>query len=602
MQVMFFSKSENVADHDFQRILDAIACRIESNVWLADITKDDLAMIHSQLEKTASKNTAVSCHWIRSRHTSELLWTVGRQDKFDADGHVPVNTTRRKILSHYQETGWTFMYMVQGLAAVAALLHDLGKASDYFQKKLKNRELKPDPFRHELISALLVRGMYLYYAEKGTDLFSALAAGEHPSIKDILPYCRNIAEEAKAQYRPFKGEASVSLFCVLWLILSHHRLPLPLNENGDDAGDVTFADGAHSLRELFSYITAGKTYRRSIEKDSEQSTENFKAELEQCFTFSEDLAVFSDKWRHELKKWCLRLKDISAQLEECSQSGALRSVLKYARLSLMLGDHFYSSQQADTTWQSDCRLYANTDAALGVLSQRLDEHLSGVKAAALKVAHYLPCLESELQTTDTVRELKRKAEGRFVWQDKAADAIKSFRKSHPEDSGAFILNMAGTDCGKTTANAKIMSALCKEQHKLRFTLALGLRSLTLQTGDEYRNRLKLDTDDLAVVIGSGAVQYMYEQDKKEEEKQESFNSDKVLGSESAEQLFDADTYYEGALPQEGFATLFRNKKAAQMLYAPVVCCTIDHIMGATECSRGGQYMVPFLRLMSSDLV
>lgn len=39
-----------------------------------------------------------------------------------------------------------------------------------------------------------------------------------------------------------------------------------------------------------------------------------------------------------------------------------------------------------------------------------------------------------------------------------------------------------------------------------------------------------------------------------------------------------------------------------MLYAPVLACTIDHIMGATETKRGGRYILPCLRLMSSDLV
>lgn len=40
---------------------------------------------------TASKNTAVSCHRIKSRHRSELLWIVGSKSKFDAQGNTPVN-------------------------------------------------------------------------------------------------------------------------------------------------------------------------------------------------------------------------------------------------------------------------------------------------------------------------------------------------------------------------------------------------------------------------------------------------------------------------------------------------------------------------------
>jgi CRISPR/Cas system-associated endonuclease/helicase Cas3 len=53
---------------------------------------------------------------------------------------------------------------------------------------------------------------------------------------------------------------------------------------------------------------------------------------------------------------------------------------------------------------------------------------------------------------------------------------------------------------------------------------------------------------------------------------------------------------------QGLDTVLKSKKSKQLLYAPVLSCTIDHIMGVTETKRGGRYILPFLRLMSSDLV
>lgn len=38
------------------------------------------------------------------------------------------------------------------------------------------------------------------------------------------------------------------------------------------------------------------------------------------------------------------------------------------------------------------------------------------------------------------------------------------------------------------------------------------------------------------------------------------------------------------------------------MYKPVLTCTIDHLMAATETKRGGKYILPSLRLSSSDLV
>ena len=38
------------------------------------------------------------------------------------------------------------------------------------------------------------------------------------------------------------------------------------------------------------------------------------------------------------------------------------------------------------------------------------------------------------------------------------------------------------------------------------------------------------------------------------------------------------------------------------MYAPVLTCTIDHLMGAVETKKGGKFILPSLRLLNSDLV
>ncbi len=599
MMVIFISMSEKKAIKTTRRVLDAFANRIGENTWQTVITQEGIDMVKHLLRKTASKSTSVSCHWIRSRQISELLWIVGNKNKFDENGNVPINSTGRKILKNYAETGWSFMPIIQSITAVAALLHDIGKASRYFQTKLRNDSCSADPFRHELISAMLVQGMYRFCTNQNKDIWEELASGKIPQPKDLLKYCRDQTNEIKPQYKPFKNGSSITLYCILWLILSHHRLPLPLNDNGDKITGSDFKNGASKLSDLFSYITVGYTYRRFVENDG-SDVNKFKSDLECCFAFDSDFSSFSEKWHSDLKKWCQRLKDVSSEIEKFSENGTLRLILRYARLSLMLGDHFFSSLDSDPKWQSENSLYANTNQDHKG-RQKLDEHLCGVKNVALKVSHYLPAIKNSLPHTGIIKSLKQKSEGKYIWQDKSAAAVKKFRKENPSVSGAFILNLAGTGCGKTTANAKIAAALGEEEGTLRFTLALGLRTLTLQTGDEYRDRLRLTDEELAVVIGSDAILQLHEQER-ELQRNPKKDTNIFTGSESLEELFEAETVFEGELPHEGFGTLFKNSNAAKMLYAPVLCCTIDQIMSATECCRGGRYMLPLLRMMSSDII
>ena len=271
----------------------------------------------------------------------------------------------------------------------------------------------------------------------------------------------------------------------------------------------------------------------------------------------------------------------------------------------MLGDHYYSSCDADKTWKTKLTLIANTDQKTKQPKQFLDEHLVNVSKNALLVSQSLSRLAEDMEPAYDIQKLKKKSPDGFEWQDQAVKSIQQFvqKNEGAEKQGWFIVNMASTGKGKTIANAKIMQALSPNADSLRYILALGLRTLTLQTGDSYRNDIGLGNDELAVLIGSKAVQELHHQNT--QQKDEIENDFAEIGSESLEQLLDNELDYE-TIPQANFLNaLFPQNQAERnkaFLYKPVLACTIDHIMSATETKRGGKYILPCLRLLSSDLV
>lgn len=99
MMVIFVSQCEKKALPRTRRVLDAFANRIGDNTWQTLITEEGLGTVKAMLRKTASKSSAISCHWIRSRSRSQLLWIVGNRKKFNAEGVVPVNSTEQDLLT-----------------------------------------------------------------------------------------------------------------------------------------------------------------------------------------------------------------------------------------------------------------------------------------------------------------------------------------------------------------------------------------------------------------------------------------------------------------------------------------------------------------------
>ncbi|CAH9064536.1 CRISPR-associated nuclease/helicase Cas3 subtype I-F/YPEST [Pseudoalteromonas holothuriae] len=588
MMVTFVSQCEKNALKKTRRVLDAFANRIGDNTWQTLITEDGLLTVKKMLRKTASRSTAVSCHWIRSRARSQLLWVVGKRSKFDEQGVVPVNYTRRIQLNSDVANDWHFLPLIKALVGVSALFHDWGKATVVFQEKLQpnsSNKYKGDPIRHEWISLLLLRA-FIDSIEGDTDQawLSALSHGE-------LDETKMMTFVSQDKPKPIAGLPPVAKL-VAWLIISHHRLPLPKTV---EACRGYKSESAQSLDDVLRAISKEWGYENRHDDPA------FAKRLTDCFRFPHGLMSNSKPWLSQVKRWSLRLLDNVEQAKTVIANDSYRVVLTHARLCLMLGDHYYSSQQADKKWQNKTGLFANTDRVTRELKQKLDEHLVGVARNAIKTAHMLPAFEREPPQAKDLDNLRKLSPEGYQWQDKAVSKITQWRQTITEQQkqfGFFAVNMASTGCGKTFANAKIMRALSEDAKSLRYILALGLRTLTLQTGDEYRERVGLDSTELAVLIGSRAVMELHNKNKVVES-QVPFEH---TGSESLAPLLNEDVDFECDIPEEGLTTVLKDKRDKQFLYAPVLACTIDHMMAATETKRGGRYILPTLRLMSSDLV
>lgn len=280
-------------------------------------------------------------------------------------------------------------------------------------------------------------------------------------------------------------------------------------------------------------------------------------------------------------------------------------VLHLSRLALMLADHYYSSLKSTSSLgDKGFTLYANTKD--GQLNQRLDEHLLGVERAAGTFVSRLPDIERRLPRIARHKGFRRRSkDSRFRWQDRAFDLAASLQPRAARH-GFFGVNMASTGFGKTLANGRILYALSDPRLGVRFNIALGLRTLTLQTGDAYRDRLHLGPEDMAVLVGGGAVRALHEHHRTVDQAQSQVPTAlEQAGSESAEALLSEQDFvhFEGSLEDGPLKKwLGKNPQAERLLQAPVLVCTIDHLMPATEGTRGGRQIAPMLRLMTSDLV
>lgn len=607
MNVLLVSECRKNALKETRRILDQFAERRGERTWQTAITMDGLLTLRKLLRKTARKNTAVACHWIRGKDHSELMWIVGNAGQFNSEGSVPTNSTSRDVLRSADENNWHTGEVIKLLAQLGGLLHDLGKASAAFQSRLRSalqgRQMERNLYRHEWVSLRLFQAFVgndddlawlERLADENTD-HSEQWVQEGHYLRDGM----DVAGEERYPFAKLLDQAPLAA-ALGWLIVTHHRLPLKPARNEENKHNWF----GKKASEVYPHRLPALS---EIAHDWNELATQAKPEQIAPYWETKDLPVASLAWRKQAARVARRLLEISQKGNQNWLDNPY--VMHLARLCLMLADHHYSSLGVDARGmpvsdrlvvrQSDGEPVANTTRnqyRKTVFNQSLLEHLLGVGRDAGAIAHALPGFERYLPRLANHRGLrKRSGNPRFAWQDKAFDAAVGIREQAREQ-GAFIINMASTGCGKTLANARIMYALADPQLGVRVTYALGLRTLTLQTGGSYRNDLHLDDDELAILVGGSASRTLFEYYEAQAEQ---------TGSASVQELLEEDSHvlYEGNTADHPLLSkALANPNISRLLSAPMLVCTVDHMVPATEAQRAGRQIAPMLRLLSSDLI
>lgn len=592
MIVFFVSECEKKAFTRTRRILNKYAVQLGSRTWQARLSEEGLRDIYQELRESATRQTSVACHRVQGRNKTALAWVVGNRLHFNDEGWFSFSQTRRDIVRAEIELPANYR-LLSHLLSLTALCHDLGKANEFFQQKLVSGATVRDPYRHEFVSCLILAQVigdlnpiddnaWLTHFSEADSLQAAFA--KVLSRDDWFNVDIDLRAIPLWKRLESKGFKSLPLFSsLLWLVLTHHKLPDGRYEEEDD-GSIIF------------------------ERDKGFFGSNEKADKQRSITFNSDKNMpWQDSgWRQSVAKktgeLCYLLQEQTPSLAQPCKADDLKIAIAHiVRPFLVLGD--YQASKNSQLYLKPNRhqiCFANTQE--GKLADPLAIHIHKVERQANRCFRVLMAYQANMDfqtvTQDKLSPVlsqKRKLDQcapAFRWQEDSCQRIRKEHGNGIQDSGFFGILAAKTGAGKTLAAARIMSVLSKE---LRFSLALGLRSLTLQAGDDCKNLMGFKQNEFAVMVGSKTKQALFEYQQTKDKQ------DTAKEGTSNEGIADDDEVVFGDTGSLGESFPALSEKELKILATAVLISTVDHIISPTDGRRSKSTLMS-LRLMTSDLV
>lgn len=624
MIVLIVSECSGKSRQRSKRILDGYLPRIGRRTWSGAISADGLERLRKQVKEKASRTTAIACHKTMAG-TMRLAWKVDAKHAFDGIGRVPIHQTGRAIRIE-AETRLKNGGLLKPIATLSALFHDLGKASKPFFDKVGQGKTTADPIRHESISVEILKAAIetLVPADPSrshadTDRAVLAAIADVPSflhtINSILTTPGALHQRYATSSSPLPGPTwrGPLFHAICALVLTHHKM----------ASSKLSADA-----KLMSTRTAFESQHhpgpRSDGLEFAGSWEDFGSQKDR------------ETWARLLKIACTEAQAAIERTPLASAPGmdaaekrgtidkiALRRILAHGRIALVCGDLHASMEGTHPEAPSGQGplLFANTlDLPIGApskVAQTLARHLVMVTFAARVAVDVLegrsgemPTIEPEELPDDILRP--RRDDARFEWQAEAVELIQGHRSESRHDAPFLCFVMAGTGSGKTRAIPAILAAA---RGGLRYSIGLGLRTLTLQTGREYVSRIRLPSGLVSVSIGSPLAKGLAEL------RTEAELADLDAEVDGATSPLDEDPiadFIDGEAPVIDLPAPFhrwggsrkssdflkknvRIPKDLEFLAAPVMVCTSDKLVASVSSTRGN-FTTQSLRIATSDLV
>lgn len=511
-----------------------------------------------------------------------------------------------------------FFELVTSLLKLGALTHDIGKAGDAFQDKLRHAcrtpaEPHPEFLRHDGLSYWVLRKLSAD-APHPLERLTRLAQVASPDLTaQLLPLVAtpdNLRAEFAAALnsditqletalnaepgRFGRGRREMPLTAetleaccsnlIRFLALSHHTLPASRVQCEGYAASKTpaaltsgyFNNGPGAVSTFLACVTFS---RGGLMANAKGETTNIG------HSFVEELSRLTN---------LLQKVDLSS----FDLGGLCHLALTYARPLMVLSDHLGSALKKDKAEPGDDLLWANTRQVEGNIraGDSLHSHIQNVIGHAKHQGQLFfqlannDCRLFPALSPQAIHQTAalRLPSGPFAWQNQAYEFLKTLPKPAAGGSPTFALVTAATGSGKTVGAAQLALAL----GSTRFTYCLGLRTLTLQTGQSYRKDLKLGPADLATVIGDASAQKAFE--GAESSQQDDYLTDGA--TQAADWLASVRDGQSYVPVEEAFPT-----RTKDFISAPIAVCTLDQLIGVTQLSILSKARA-YLRLYSADLV